>query len=310
MQLLWLSLFLTPLMVGCAGDGDKATAPPGSGPFGDGNTLQGGDGTTPQEGVNYNDGEKIFLAQYGLTFVIPTDWAGSFEDGMFSLANQEMGSAAFVTAIRISKADLKNAFKERLDLGGGIYMVPEGSLSESADVFSSSYDITGEQDGSSWKGYVAATVGDFDWTSISIGLAPVGQKDAMVSATETINSSITLEAPYEGADFTGDWEQALAGHTFTYYYSASDYSDKETYTLCSDGSASYYSRTYSGGITGSMSVSDSGEGTWEVDYAQPNSVDVYFQLTNNNSGTVEFSVDADGKFYLGDSRYYREENGC
>jgi len=294
MRLFWLTLSLIPLTIGC--DGDKGDAH--------------GDATTAQEGVTYNDGEKVFLEQYGLTFVIPTDWTGSLEDGVFGLTNEDLGAAALVTAVRISKADLKDAFKERMEIADGVYMVQEGSTSESGDVLTSPYDITGEQDGSSWKGYIAATVGGFDWTSISLGLSPSNKKDSMVSAIDAINSSITLEAPYEGADFAGNWEKALAGHTFTYYYSGSDFSDKTTYTLCSDGSASYYSRTYSGGITGSMTISNPGEGTWRLEYGGPDTAEIYFELTNDNSGTREFSVDGEGKFYVGNSRYYREENGC
>jgi len=268
------------------------------------------DGTAAQEGQTYDSGDKISILQYGLSFTIPSGWSGQLEDGVFALANDSMGAAALVTAVRISKSDLKNAFRERQEIGDGVYMVQEGSTSESGNALSSRYDVIGEQDGSSWKGYIAAQVGDFDWTSISLGLSPTPQTESMVDAIDSIDASITLEAPYEGADFTGDWEKALGGHTFTYYYSASDYSDKTTYTLCQDGSASYFSSTYSGGITGPLTINNNGEGTWRLEYTGPDTAEVYFELTNDNSGTREFSVDNDGKFYVGGSRFYRETNGC
>ena len=59
------------------------------------------------------------------------------------------------------------------------------------------------------------------------------------------------------------------------------------WTLCRDGSASYYSSNCSGSITGSLSVSSSGEGSWEIEDAS-----------------------GEEKFYSNGARYYREWNGC
>ncbi len=66
----------------------------------------------------------------------------------------------------------------------------------------------------------------------------------------------------------------------------------------------------SGGITGSLSVSSSGEGSWEIEDASTDSVELYFDLSNDLSGYREFDVDGEGKFYSNGTRYYREWNGC
>ena len=79
---------------------------------------------------------------------------------------RDLTAVALVTAARIAEADVRQAFTERIEIFEGIYMVPEGSPSESGNVTSSAYDVTGEQDGSSWKGYIAATVGGFEWTAL------------------------------------------------------------------------------------------------------------------------------------------------
>ena len=267
-------------------------------------------GTPPEAGVTYDAGERIYFPQYGLAFVIPSGWKGEVDDRTFVMNTSSSDAVAMVTALRIDEADLKDAFGENVDLGSNIWMVPEDNFSKSGNVLTAPYDITGEQDGSTWKGYIAAVVGGHKWVSISLGIAPSGDKSDLVSGIDSIAASVTLNEPDEGSDFTGNWEEALAGYSFTNYESGSDYSDKTRYTLCQDGSASYYSSTHSGGMTGSLSVSSSGEGTWKVEYARTDSVEVYFELTNDLSTTQEFTVDGDGKFYSNGSRYYREENGC
>jgi hypothetical protein len=303
------------LALGCTRGDDKDQEDDNDGGWSNSNdsSNDGGGGTTPEAGVTYDGGERIYFPQYGLAFEIPSGWRGAMDEvdeRSFVMSPSSSDAVAMVTAMRIDEADLKDAFSENLDLGSDIWMVPEDNFSESGNILSAPYDITGEQDGSTWKGYIAAVVGGHKWASIGLGIAPSGDKSTLVSAIDAIAESVTLNEPDEGADFTGNWEESLAGYTFTNYESGSDYSDKTRYTLCQDGSASYYSSTYSGGMTGSLSVSSAGEGTWEVEYASTDSVDVYFELTNDLSGTYEFTVDGDGKFYSNGYRYYREWNGC
>jgi len=267
-------------------------------------------GIIPENGETYTGGQRIFLDQYGLGFQIPAGWSGQYDEGVFGLTNAAETAAGMVTAVRISSAELEAAMDERMEVSEGVFMVQEGSVTRSGNSFTSSYDITGEQDGSSWKGYIAATVGAFEWTSVALGLSPSGERDAMADAMDDINASVELEAPHEGADFFGSWEDALKGYTFTFYDSGSDYSDKTTFTLCSDGSASYSSSSYSGGITGSLSTNSMGSGSWQLEQSSASSADVYFELSNDLSGTREFSVDGEGKYYIGDMRYFRSANDC
>ena len=156
------------------------------------NANGGPDGTIPQSGQEYGGGERIVLTPYGMSFLIPADWKGEVGEREFVLGHEETSAVALVTAARIAEADVRQAFTERIEIFEGIYMVPEGSPSESGNVTSSAYDITGEQDGSSWKGYIAATVGGFEWTSFTIGLAPSSHQDFLSSAVNDINSSIVL----------------------------------------------------------------------------------------------------------------------
>lgn len=267
-------------------------------------------GTTPESGVVYDGGEKIYLQQYGLSFLIPDNWKGETDGSAFVLYTSESDAVVMLTAARISEDDLEEALEENIELGDDVWMVPEDNPSQSGNTMSAPYDVTGEQDGSSWKGYISTVMGSYDWTAINLGLSPSNDEDFMVSAIDDISDSVTLMEPDEGADFAGDWKEAIAGYTFTHYESGNDYHDKTRFTVCQDGSASYYSNSYSGGITGSLSYTSAGEGSWEIEYSSSNSADVYFTLTNDLSGTREFTVDGEGKFYINDTRYYRESNGC
>ena len=126
-------------------------------------------------------------------------------------------------------------------------------------------------------------------------------------------SSSTGSGSGSGGDDTSwnsQWHDALAGYQFTYYHSASDYTEKIVYTFCQDGTGSMFWNFVSGGITGSGSDSGEEQGTWEVAEANQMQVNIRMVGQQTGEGYIQMEANSSGEFYIDGGRYYREGAGC
>ena len=114
----------------------------------------------------------------------------------------------------------------------------------------------------------------------------------------------------DDTSWNSQWHDALAGYRFTYYYNASDYSEKIVYTFCQDGSGSYFWSFLSGGITGSASDTGEEHGTWEVVESNQMAVNIKIVGQTSGEGYIQMEANSSGQFFIDGGRYYREGASC
>jgi len=274
--------------------------------------------TELQQGVQYEGNTVLTIPGLGISFKIPAGWSGGVPEGaeVMILVDATNEATIIVSANEMEEKDVFGELQKQLPIDEGISISPIGLVKKDGKRWWGNYKVNGVPQ--EMKGYVEVRLGDFNIGSGCIVLAlPVAFERGKLAATELLQS-VKFTAPQQQtaqhSDATANtgvnqpWSEYLKRKSLKYYYTQGDFSESDFIYLCSDGSFSRKTRTYSGGITGYGAMNNSYYGRWQAT-GQGGSGTI--TLFNQDGSRTEFRLEyGKGKkgtgIYLNGNRFYEE----
>jgi len=286
-------------------------------------TLTASAQTELKENVRYEGNTQLIIPTLGITFSIPDGWFGGIATGSsyMVLADNSNEATLIITADEMSEDEVLGNLQQTIALDENISIMPVGTIQKEGKRWWGNYKVNGVPQ--EMKGYVEVRLGDFTIGSGCIVLAlPVAFERGKLAATELLRS-MKFIAPQQqttqpsdattNAGINQPWSEYLKRKSLKYYYTQGDFSESDFIYLCSDGSFSRKTRTYSGGITGYGAMNNSYYGRWQAT-GQGGSGTI--TLFNQDGSRTEFRLEyGQGKkgmgIYLNGNRFFEEvTNEC
>lgn len=261
---------------------------------------------------------KVNYEQLGISFTIPTGWAGQETNDIYLITSQTKAGAILLsiedyTSQDQMKTDMEAGYREE----GGTDLKPSSPISQAGNN-TLGIEYTGMLEGQSAKAYVTGTINPYgqDVFIMAVTTADIYSDEYKQLAID-LKKSLVFAKP-EATPASEDWKTLLSGVKLTYMdsyssnsYSAGGvsggYSTENVFDLCSQGFFIYYgsdNMTVGGSASsGYSSSSGRGSGQWEV---AGNTLRLKFQ--NGKIWEYELSLE-EGKTYLNGKRYFRTWDG-
>ncbi len=274
-------------------------------------------------GVQYEGNTVLTIPGLGISFKIPAGWSGGVPEGaeVMVLVDAANEATIIVSANEMEEKDVFGELQKQLPIDGGVSISPIGLVKKEGKRWWGNYNVNGVPQ--EMKGYVEVRLGDFNIGSGCIVLALPAAFERGKHAATALLQSMKFAAPQqqttqrsEATTNTGvnqPWSEYLKRKSLKYYSTQGDFSESDFIYLCSDGSFSRKTRTYSGGITGYGAMNNSYYGRWQAT-GQGGSGTI--TLFNQDGSRTEFRLEyGQGKkgtgIYLNGNRFYEEvTNAC
>ena len=262
-----------------------------------------------EPGRIYAAGETISDPQIGLSLTLPDGWRGRLGPDGQSFVMESDAADAFmvVTGDEVSEPEARALLADRVDLGGGVVLVPSGEIRDvGAGHLSADYSVTGAQT------ELVGTV-DVRLTSTGLGvafvlLAPPASAEAHRSSMREFALSLGVTEPAASPAASDEWEPYLRGRYLAHYYTDTGYTESRELWLCSDGSFWYDSQGggFGGGASGAMH--SRGGGRWSATGAgATGTLHLEWSAGGTSSWALEYDYDAD-RLYVNGERMLRGAN--
>lgn len=278
--------------------------------------------TELKSGVQYEGNTVLTIPGLGISFKIPAGWSGGVPEGaeVMVLVDAANEATIIISANEMDEKDVFGELQKQLPIDDGISISPIGLVKKDGRRWWGNYKVNGVPQ--EMKGYVEVRLGDFDIGSGCIVLALPAAFDRGKQAATELLQSMKFTAPVQTAQHTEattntgvnqPWNEYLKRKSLKYYYTQGDFSESDFIYLCSDGSFSRKTRTYSGGITGYGAMNNSYYGRWQAT-GQGSSGSI--TLFNQDGSRTEFQLEyGKGKkgtgIYLNGNRFFEEvTNEC
>ncbi|HEY3281360.1 MAG TPA: dockerin type I repeat-containing protein [Armatimonadota bacterium] len=266
----------------------------------------------------YPSGTRVRASWAGLSFVVPTDWAGGLDTslGSFVMASTaHPGMVALVTAQAtapnpISTALLAQVASQPVQVDKGVTLQPQGQAQVSGLQVTQSYLAQGT--------YVPVTglaIAQVGATGTSGGILIAGPQDQqayMQGVAQAFVSSLRFSTPD-----TGKWWSAMGGYWYkttsgTYTPPSGGGGSVSTdgqsvYYLCASGTFEYDYHGYVSTSAGLAEISDHKEGSWGI------SIDLFgptlLMVPKDGSQVMSFRIAANAStVYFGETAVERGVN--
>ncbi len=210
--------------------------------------------------VVYPGGTRLEAPELGVAFTVPAGWRGSWPAGTEVFVLQpEADPSVHVLAMgeEGTRAELAALMGAPIDLGGGLSLHPEGSVTERGPALAGRYEVRGGA--TPLAAYGEALASPHGIAVAYLLIAPPGAIAAHENAVRALVDGTTLGAAADrtaeatpSGDAAGDrWDVYLKGKYLVRYYTATGFTDEQHLWLCSDGS--FRRRGASGGFGGGAS---------------------------------------------------------
>lgn len=259
--------------------------------------------TDIQPGVEYEGPQRLRAGVVGISFELPAGWRGGLPQGsdFFLMAPPDGGGYVFAGADEMTVAEANEAMSERVPLGDGIVLDPQGEVTVDGSALVGRYAVEGSPEP---LAAVAKTlVGDHGTGIYLIAAFTEPRRGVFESALDAVLASVTFEAPVEETP-SGISAEALSGRKITRFFHGSGYSEQESLYLC--GSGNFYRNAESGGFgwnaSGAFQSKDAG--TWAVEEGS-------LVLRYGDGSVATYGIEIDGsKLLLDGTRWFREPTDC
>jgi len=266
-----------------------------------GEGTMSGRGEIPAEGQTYEGGDRIYLSSGGVSLTIPQGFLGKGNASQFTIGKQEWTGGLQISTAQIDLSSAERELQQSFTNEAGTF-TPDGALASDSDSSTMDYKVSGANTGS---GTITTVYGEYGHTAIVLGAGTKEFFSEIQEASDAIVGSIAFSDSSATSD-EGGFKSEIAGYRFTRYYTASDYTEREVYTICQDGSASWYFYA-----SGSAAITrDETVGQWTLSSSNSSSGTVSFSWNNGQSGSETITEQSGGEFTIDGSRYFREDAGC
>lgn len=223
--------------------------------------------TEPVPGQEYTGPQKFELAQLGLSFDLPKGWTGGIPPGqeIFVMAAPEVEGFIFLSVNQSSQAEITQTMAGQIPLDEGMVLIPSATPKTKKNKVTNTYTVTGTE----YSGEGTAIIGPSGVSLLVLALAAPAGMDSTKKAANAVIASAKLTKPKAaksnvGKAGSGPWDARIRGKRLIRFYSGNDYSERETYDLCADGT--YIRKISMGGtsILGTGNVRDDDRGLWTI----------------------------------------------
>jgi hypothetical protein len=269
----------------------------------------------PVAGKIYKGPKKFSSPQLGLAFTLPKGFSGGLDDEFFTVVDPADGGRTGVVLLWTSKgkvADAKKSMSQPLVINGAT-LRPKKAVKVNKNFLTAEYTVVGG--GALTDATISAKVAHGTIVAL-IGAHAPAQKLKIGKLMNAVGRSLKVTKPKVVAaaagsgsgSGSGEWYKWLAGGRLTRFSTGSGYSEKESYTFCTNGRffRNFNASSSSGLGTGAANANNSGK--WSVSGKGNNGV-IVLEFGN---GSVDRSavVYQGGKTYWGGTRYFYEANKC
>lgn len=266
-----------------------------------GEGTMSGRGEIPVEGQTYEGGQRIYLSSGGVSLTIPQGFQGEGNASQVTIGKPEWDGGLHVGSAQIDRSSAERELQQGFSNENGTF-TPVGALASDSDSSTMDYTVSGANTGS---GTITAVYGEHGHTAIVFGAGTSEFFSAVQDASDAIVGSIAFSDPNAASD-EGGFQSEITGYRFTRYYTGSDYTEREVYTICQDGSASWYFYASSSAVISK----DETLGRWTLTSGTSSSGTVSFSWNNGKSWSETITKQSGGEFTIDGSRYFREDAGC
>lgn len=267
-----------------------------------------------EPGVQYRGEAALQAPEYGVSFVLPAEWAGVLPPDAEMFVMQGLAFQAYILAgiEAMTLAEAQALMAEDIDVGDGIVLHPAGEVTADGSMLAADYSVTGAAN--PLVGRVVTIIGDHGFGIYFVAAAEPDNRERLGEAVKKISASVRLTDPVPAATAApeagagGAWEQQLRGKKLSHFYTDSGYSEEDYIWLCADGR--FYRSSNSGGFGGGASGAFSSQygGSWQ---ASGDPAEGTLLLAYNDGSTASYALSIeDDKLYLDGSRYFREVTDC
>lgn len=270
-------------------------------------------GVDIEPGVQYRGETTLRALEYGVSFVLPAEWAGVLPPDAEMFVMQGLTFEAYILAgiEEMTLAEAQGLMAEEIDVGDGIVLHPAGAVTTDGSLLVADYSVTGAAN--PLIGQVVTIIGDHGFGIYFVAATEPDNRERLREAVTRISASVKLTDPVPAATEpeagdVGGWEQQLRGKKLSYFYTRTGYTEEDYLWLCADGR--FYRSANSGGFGGGASGAFASQygGRWQ---ATGDAAGGTLRLAYNDGSTASYALSIEEeKLYLDGSRYFREVTDC
>lgn len=269
-------------------------------------------GGVPEAGKVYQGPKTFSSPSEGLAFTLPKGWSGGLDGEFFGIldpTDKGQNGMVLLWSSKGSVEDAKKTMAGNIPIGPAT-LKPKTKVVTRKKVLSATYTVVGGA--ALTEATVTARIAHGTIVAIVTAYSTSGKKK-FSGLGKVVSASIKITKPkvataVASAASSDTWQKWLTGARLTRFSNLSGYSEKESYTFCSNGSFYRSFDASSSSVNGTGAAASKNRGTWSATGTGKNGVIILnFANDSVDRSAVEYR---DGKTYWGGTRYFYEANKC